>query len=180
MMSLRSLGSTSLMVTPIGLGLAALGRPGYINLGHAEDLKSERNGHRLFDCVQATWNVLEPSAGPMLQTAQEAGMGVIIKEALANGRLTQRNHESGFEAKQQILAQEAERLGTTMDALSLAAVLAQSWADVVLSGAATIGHLHSNLKALDVSWDKEAADTLAGLAETPNRYWNRRQQLDWN
>jgi aryl-alcohol dehydrogenase-like predicted oxidoreductase len=26
------------MVTKIGLGLAALGRPGYINLGHAVDL----------------------------------------------------------------------------------------------------------------------------------------------
>ena len=34
----RMLGNTDLEVTPIGLGLAALGRPGYINLGHASDL----------------------------------------------------------------------------------------------------------------------------------------------
>src|SRR5262245_22051482 len=34
----RSLGTTGLPVTPIGLGLAALGRSGYINLGHAADL----------------------------------------------------------------------------------------------------------------------------------------------
>jgi aryl-alcohol dehydrogenase-like predicted oxidoreductase len=40
-MNLRELGATRMLVTPIGLGLAALGRPGYINLGHAEDL--ERN-----------------------------------------------------------------------------------------------------------------------------------------
>ena len=40
----------------------------------------------VFDVVQATWNLLEPSAGPALQAAHAAGMGVIIKEALANGR----------------------------------------------------------------------------------------------
>src|SRR5271165_1955455 len=34
----RLLGTTGLTVTPLGLGLAALGRPGYINLGHATDL----------------------------------------------------------------------------------------------------------------------------------------------
>src|SRR5690242_13516032 len=34
----RTLGATGLSVTPIGLGLAALGRPGYINLRHADDL----------------------------------------------------------------------------------------------------------------------------------------------
>src|SRR5688500_10857089 len=37
-MQLRTLGATGLLVSPIGLGLAALGRPGYINLGHAADL----------------------------------------------------------------------------------------------------------------------------------------------
>jgi aryl-alcohol dehydrogenase-like predicted oxidoreductase len=31
-------GDTRLMVSRIGLGMAALGRPGYINLGHAQDL----------------------------------------------------------------------------------------------------------------------------------------------
>ena len=39
----------------------------------------------LFDCVQATWNVMEQSAGPALLEAREAGLEVIVKEALANG-----------------------------------------------------------------------------------------------
>ena len=34
--------------------------------------------------VQATWNVLEPSAGPALADAHVQGWGVIVKEALAN------------------------------------------------------------------------------------------------
>src|SRR5580693_3392224 len=37
-----SLGETDLVVSRIGLGLAALGRPGYITLGHAGDLAGER------------------------------------------------------------------------------------------------------------------------------------------
>ena len=37
-MELRPLGAAGLRVTPIGLGLAALGRPGYITLDRAKDL----------------------------------------------------------------------------------------------------------------------------------------------
>src|SRR5512132_1422392 len=90
----------------------------------------ERDGEPLFGCVQATWNLLEPSAGPALAEARAAGMGVIIKEALANGRLTSRNAAAPFAAEGGTLRQEAERLGVGMDALALAAVLALPWADV--------------------------------------------------
>src|SRR5262249_38174650 len=37
-MTIRPLGRTGLVVSRIGLGLAALGRPGYINVGHGDDL----------------------------------------------------------------------------------------------------------------------------------------------
>ena len=39
-MQLTQFGNTNLKVSRIGLGLAALGRPGYINVGHGDDLKS--------------------------------------------------------------------------------------------------------------------------------------------
>jgi aryl-alcohol dehydrogenase-like predicted oxidoreductase len=38
----RVLGRTSLRVSRLGLGLAAVGRPGYINLGRSRDLPAER------------------------------------------------------------------------------------------------------------------------------------------
>ena len=44
-------------------------------------------GIDVFDTVQATWNLLERSATEGLKRAHEQGLGVIIKEALANGRL---------------------------------------------------------------------------------------------
>ncbi len=151
-LGIRALGSTGLSVSRIGLGLAALGRPAYINLGRDQDygrarsatimerrlnlyhihsatiesgvLNDERvldelgrlraeglaigltvtgpkqgdairraldvNARRgnLFQVVQATWNLLEPSAGPALADAKALGLGVIVKEAVANGRLT--------------------------------------------------------------------------------------------
>ena len=39
----RPLGATGLKVTPIGLGLAALGRPGYITLDRGHDLGTDRS-----------------------------------------------------------------------------------------------------------------------------------------
>ncbi len=50
-------------------------------------LAAEVDGVNPFRQVQATWNVLEPSAGSALQAAHQAGWGVMVKESLANGRL---------------------------------------------------------------------------------------------
>ncbi|MCQ3932879.1 MAG: aldo/keto reductase [Chloroflexi bacterium] len=138
------------------------------------------DGLLLFDCVQATYNLLETSAAPALQEAHAAGMGVIIKEALANGRLTPRNHDAEFAETMRQLKQQANRLNTTLDGLALAAVLHQSWADVVLSGAATLEHLRANLKALEVRWDEEVTSELGKITEPPSIYWKRRKTMTWN
>lgn len=138
------------------------------------------DGRRLFDTVQATWNLLERSAGPALADAHSEGMGVIIKEGLANGRLTSRNIDPAFARSLRLLAEEARRLDTTLDALALAAVLAQPWVDIVLSGAASVHHLTDNLKALDVRWDDQATSALAGLTEPAAEYWRIRSALAWN
>ncbi|MDB4949131.1 MAG: pld [Gemmatimonadetes bacterium] len=138
------------------------------------------DGEPLFDVVQATWNLLETSAGDALREAHAAGMGVIVKEGLANGRLTERNAEAAFAPRMELLRREAARLGTTVDALALAAALAQPWADVVLSGAAMPDQVASNAAALEVPWDAEAAARLAVLEAAPEEYWETRKGLRWN
>lgn len=138
------------------------------------------DGVAVFDAVQSTWNVLEPSAGAALAAAHLAGMGVIVKEALANGRLTQRNDDPTFAPTRRLLEAQAARLGATLDALALAAALAQPWADVVLSGAANADQVQSNVRTLDVIWDGEAAAALAPVAESPDQYWETRGRLPWN
>jgi aryl-alcohol dehydrogenase-like predicted oxidoreductase len=137
-------------------------------------------GVRLFTCVQATWNLLERSVGAALQAAHDAGLGVIIKEGLANGRLTTRNTDRAFAAKRHVLEVTAARLHTTLDPLALAAALAQPWADVVLSGAATVEHLCSNVAAMQVRWDEETATQCDALIERPDEYWLNRGKLPWN
>jgi aryl-alcohol dehydrogenase-like predicted oxidoreductase len=138
------------------------------------------NGRPLFDSVQATWNLLEQSAGEALREAHESGMGIIVKEALANGRLTPRNQDPAFQTKMVILNQVAAQHNTSVDALALAAVLAQPWADIVLSGASTVEQLQSNVLALNVKWNEVTAMTLQSLLESPQTYWQTRSQLAWN
>ena len=146
----------------------------------ARALATTVDGVRLFDTVQATWNLLERAAGPALADARAAGLGVIVKEALANGRLTDHDRDPDFAVQRAALQAQARRWGTTPDALALAAALAQPWADVVLSGAATAAQLRSNLQALVVPWDDEAEATLEALAEGSDAYWQRRQRLAWS
>src|SRR6478736_8431269 len=119
------------------------------------------NGSPLFETVQATWNLLESSAGPALWEAGAAGIGVIIKEALANGRLTNRNIEPDFAAKRNLLKNEAAKLDCSIDALALAWCLAQPCADVVLSGATTMEQMRSNVEASRLDLDQEAIGRLS-------------------
>jgi aryl-alcohol dehydrogenase-like predicted oxidoreductase len=143
-------------------------------------LRIERSGQHLFDSVQATFNILEPSLAPLLSAAHADGMGVIVKEALANGRLTGRNREPDFAAKREVLCGTADRMGCTLDQLALAFVLDQPWADCVLSGATTLDQLRSNLGAAALTLDETARRSLRDLAEPPDRYWATRSALAWN
>lgn len=125
-----------------------------------------------FDTVQATWNLYERAAGEALGRAHAAGMAVLVKEGVANGRL------AGDAAPAALQAAAAER-GTTPDAVALAVALAQPWAGVVLSGAVTTETLESNLQALDVEVDDALAARLAGLTEPAEAYWSARSGLPW-
>ena len=58
-------------------------------------------------------------------------------------------------------------------------VLAQPWADVVLSGAVTPDQLRSNLDAIPFARSLDSADVLPE-AEDPEGYWRRRSALVWS
>ncbi|MFB4318859.1 aldo/keto reductase [Actinomadura sp. 21ATH] len=131
-------------------------------------LELEVEGRRLFSTVQSTWNVLEPSVGEALREAHENGVHVLVKEALANGRLAVQAPGS--------VQRAADGQGVGTDAVALASVLRQPWADTVLIGAVSTGQLRSNLAALDVVLEEGA---LPSLAVPPERYWEQRAALPW-
>jgi aryl-alcohol dehydrogenase-like predicted oxidoreductase len=128
---------------PIGVSVSGVSQPE--TLDRAVSLG-------IFSAVQATWNLHERAAAPALARAHAAGLRVIVKEALANGRLAAR------------------------DAEALAAALAQPWAGVVLSGTSTVATLQSNLRARDLPSPGELPD----LIEDSEAYWHRRADLPWN
>ena len=140
----------------------------------------ERGGIRIFDSVQATWNLLERAAGRALREAHDAGLTVILKETLANGRLTERNTAPGFKEKLALLQREAAQLGTTVDALALAAALAEPWVSIALIGATTVEQLQSNLRATSVEWTAETAERVRALEMPSDVYWRERSGLPWN
>jgi aryl-alcohol dehydrogenase-like predicted oxidoreductase len=125
-----------------------------------------------FTAVQATWNLLEPSAAPALARAHAAGWLVVVKEAVANGRLT----PAGDEPRAAALA-DAD--GLALDAFAIGIARAQPWSDVVLSGAVTEQQLASNLASrAPVGATTDAAE-LAALAEDPAAYWAARSARAW-
>ena len=113
------------------------------------------DGVNPFQSVQATWNPLEPTAATALAEASAAGWGVIVKEALANGRLA------------------------SLDQFAIAAALAQPWADVVLSGAVTEDQLRSNVEGLSRRLSAGERAELDAMAEPPSRYWKERSERPW-
>ena len=131
-------------------------------------------GRAPFRAVQATWNLLEPSVGPALAEAQAAGWGVVVKETVANGRLTVRG---GVPVA---VAAAARELGTNLDTLAIAAVLAQPWCHVALSGATTLTQLDSNLDAATLELPAGLVEELTAVAEPAERYWATRSDLAWN
>jgi len=159
----------------IGLTLTGPGSPDTL----ARALSLRLGGERVFDVVQATFNPLEPSIAPNLERAHDAGLGVIVKEAFANGRLTPANDLPADALLRAHLEEIASHYAVPIDHLAVAFVLAHPFVDVVLSGAATPAQLTSHLAATSLVLDPDDCRALADLAEAPTRYWSTRADLPW-
>jgi aryl-alcohol dehydrogenase-like predicted oxidoreductase len=142
-----------------------------------------RDGERVFESVQATWNLFERGAESALEDAHAAGMKVVVKESLANGRLTHANRvddNASFAPLVVRIRELAEARGTTIEMLALAAALARPWADVVLTGAATEKQIRSSVAALEVSYDPDLEKQLRQVAIASDEYWRARASFRWN
>ncbi|MFN6944969.1 MAG: aldo/keto reductase [Cytophagaceae bacterium] len=160
------------------VGLSLSGPKQAQTLLRAMEIRKE--GKCLFQSVQITFNILEQSSDDVLKEASKEGFGIIVKEAVANGRLTGRNSDPEFAEKMRILSSIATKHRVGIDALSMAYVLHQGWCSIVLSGASTVEQLKSNLKANDVKLNESDLNALRSLAESPEEYWRKRGELNWN
>jgi aryl-alcohol dehydrogenase-like predicted oxidoreductase len=161
-----------------GLSVSGAGQ----NVAIRRALEVRRDGVRVFDSVQATWNLLERGAESALQDAHDAGMKVVVKESLANGRLTQANRgqdDTLYPAVARIRAL-AENRGTTVETVALAAAVARPWANIVLSGAATVDQIRWTVGAIEFAYDPELDEQLRSVAVASDEYWRARSSFRWN
>ncbi|TQM16400.1 aldo/keto reductase [Pseudonocardia kunmingensis] len=138
-------------------------------------LEIQVDGAPLFTSFQSTWNVLEPSVGAALSEAAGTGARVIVKEAVANGRLT-----PGAPDAPPAAAALAAEVGLPLDQLAIAAALAQPWAWRVLSGAVDPLQVTSNAAAAAVVLPPAVVPALGALAEEPRAYWSARSARRWS
>ena len=154
-------------------------------------IRVERDGARLFDCVQAAWNAMEQSAGRRWR-----------RRAMWNAR-----HRQG--GARQRAAHEAERRrvrtagfggaggdrgsvrgkGDGADAAALAVAMTRRFQPMVLSGAACARTRAEHAAALEMARRMEAepeeAERLVeealerGRVE-PEAYWSQRAGMEWN
>lgn len=142
----------------------------------------ERDGVRVFDSIQATWNLLERGAESALQQADTAGMKVVVKESLANGRLTRlnRNESEAVYPLVERIGRIAESRGTTIERLALAAALARPWANIVLTGAATVEQIRESGEAVGFAFDDDLERQLRSISIGSEEYWRARGSFSWN
>jgi aryl-alcohol dehydrogenase-like predicted oxidoreductase len=145
-------------------------------------LEVRRDGERVFASVQATRNLLERGAESALKEAHSAGMKVVVKESLANGRLTHdnRNDDEVFSPLVARIRELAESRGTTVEKLAIAAALARPWADFILTGAATVDQIRSSIAALEAAYDAQLEEQLRPLSMASDEYWRARVSFKWN
>jgi aryl-alcohol dehydrogenase-like predicted oxidoreductase len=141
-----------------------------------------RDGKRVFDSVQATWNLLERGAESALDDAHAAGMRVVIKETLANGRLTHSNEQEDrlLGSRISLIRDLAKDRHTNFETLAFAAALSRPWADVVLTGAASASQLAMSAAAQSFAYDSALDHELRAAAVSPPDYWLARAAFGWN
>lgn len=135
-------------------------------------------GEPLFSSCQVTYNMLEQSTHAALVEAHRAGLDIVVKEGVANGRLLAGDPGTALD-------EACAHLGCSRDQLALGCVLAQEFEPWVLSGAATPAQLTSNLGAEVVAERLRSepallAQLMGTLRQDPGAYWAARGELAWN
>ncbi len=135
----------------------------------------EVNGEPLFDSYQITFNIFDQS----LEVAKEAlrGKQVIIKEALANGRIFRNKNYPHYDYAYLALEALSKKHQVGIDAIALRFAMQSFPSAFVLSGASTIAQLDQNLYANTITLDESDMTQLAAIKFPAADYWSERKKL---
>ncbi len=134
----------------------------------------------LFQSFQCTFNVLEQSILKHYSALKRLSGPIIIKEALANGRLIPTTNYSEYHDLYYFMIRLAEKYDVGADAIALRYCMEIFPEASVLSGADNNIHLTANLKANQFSLTNSEIEQLNTFGISSDRYWQERKQLVWN
>jgi aryl-alcohol dehydrogenase-like predicted oxidoreductase len=143
-------------------------------------LDVEVDGRMLFDLFQVTYNIFDQSLAHLSEGISGLNKKLVIKEALANGRIFPNDNFPHYAKAYKILETLADKYAVGIDAIALRYCMDSIKSFKVLSGASNTEHLAGNLKVNQFELEKDDLVILKGLAVPPVQYWNERKKLSWN
>ena len=162
----------------IKIGLTTTGHNQAEVLSRAIDITVQSEA--LFEVFQVTYNVLDQSVYEAAGRIIEDNRKLVIKEALANGRLFPNKNYPGYSDLYKYLSQLSEKYKVGIDAVLLRFCMDKFEDVVVLSGANNKEHLDQNLKAASLELQAADVDRLSEFEIDPLQYWEERKKLTWN
>jgi len=145
-----------------------------------ESLEIERDGTALFDVFQVTYNLLDQSLTQIGKELIAQKKRIVIKEALANGRIFPNRKYLNYNTLYQELQRLAIKYKVGIDAIALRFCIDSMEPFMVLSGASNEKHIVENLKATQFKLEEKDLFSLQQLSISPEQYWQERNQLGWN
>jgi aryl-alcohol dehydrogenase-like predicted oxidoreductase len=138
------------------------------------------NGNQLFDLFQVTYNFLEQSLQELAQELIQQKKTIVIKEALANGRVFKNKNYQQYHLLYKALATLSQKHQVGIDAISLRYCAQKIPESTILSGASNLIQLQENLKTHTFALSSEDLLLLDTFKISSQRYWSEREKLTWN
>jgi len=134
----------------------------------------------LFDAFQVTYNILDQSLKNISNRLNNEGKSIIIKEALANGRLFRNKNYSHYNELYNFMETLAKKYNVGVDAVALNFCSVTMSKGIILSGASNELHLEDNIKTNLFKLTEEEINKLYAFNIDEAIYWNERKALAWN
>ncbi len=138
------------------------------------------DGEQIFDLFQVTYNFLDQSVFAISKELISQNKSIVIKEALANGRVFRNKNYPHYNKMYATLEDLAQKNNVGIDAISLKYCEQTIPKSVILSGASATSQLKENLKINSFLLSSDEIEILNSFKVTPEFYWSERKQLQWN
>ncbi|WP_147677849.1 aldo/keto reductase [Algibacter pacificus] len=143
-------------------------------------LTVEVEGEPLFDIFQVTYNLLDQSLKDVYSILAKENKSIVIKEALANGRVFRNKNYPNYDEMYQVLERLANQYQVGIDAVCLQYCAQTIPGSMVLSGAGNNTQLQENLKVNTFILSPLELEELSSFKANVSEYWAERKALQWN